>query len=284
MGAEDDEVLIPKSTSEQQPLRKKPLIGIAGRVADITEDLDVTVSRGNYYCLRTYVDAISGLGGVPIILPPINNPEIAYLDVFKNGFIHGLLVPGGCDVDPKLYHGTGMCEPGHLFPEIDKLDYALLNLAQRFRIPVLGICRGMQVINVWRGGCLRDVHSGHDFHDRDRQTIVHILRVASDSRLAQFCGSGGVILSCNSLHHQACSILGNELRANCWANDNVVEGLEWSGSDWWLVAVQSHPEELWRDYATWKSLFENFLLEAADTGDFQANVSFSPKRKERLGI
>lgn len=190
-----------------------------------------------------YVDAIFQAGGLPVVLPPLTPGFAAsLLDA-----VDGLCIPGGPDIHPSLYG----CEPhGMLGPteaELDAFELALVSEALERRMPVLGICRGAQMINVAMGGtlhqhlpaCVDDALLHRQEHDMARAS--HPVRVAGGSRLAAALGRETVEV--NSLHHQAVDRLAEGLEAVAWAPDGVVEAVEGTGEAF-LLGVQWHAEGL----------------------------------------
>ena len=175
----------------------------------------------------------------------------------------GILLAGGGDVDPAIYRERAhpsfdAAEPGRDAYEID-----LIRLADEADVPMLAICRGIQVVNVALGGTLvQDIATEcattlkHD-QSEARTQRVHEVDVVEDSVLASAVGT--TRLSVNSSHHQAVASLADGLAVTARAPDGIVEGAEWRGDDWWMLAVQWHPEELTRDPSPWdRGLFTAF--------------------------
>jgi putative glutamine amidotransferase len=172
------------------------------------------------------------------------------------------VLPGGPDPHPRLWgeevHPTTVIDEAR-----DELEYALLRDCLERRIPVLGVCRGLQVVNVALGGSLvQDLPSAPVDHrgNGDRQAIAHELRLLEGSRIAAI--SGTTRLRSNTAHHQGVGRLGTGLVASGWAEDGCVEALEWAGDEQWLVAVQYHPEDLHDAEPAHLRLFTAFLDQA----------------------
>jgi putative glutamine amidotransferase len=196
--------------------------------------------------------------------PPVDDGFFAEVD--------GLVLPGGPDPHPSLWG-----EPVHPTTVIDeprdRIEYALLEGCIERGIPVLGVCRGLQVINVARGGTLvQDLPPGSVEHrgSADRTVLAHELRVLEGSRMATICG--GTELRVNSAHHQAIDRLGEGLLACGWAEDGCVEAIEWADDDYWLVAVQYHPEDLHPADAAHLRLFTTFLDRAREVRSGRRDV------------
>lgn len=191
-----------------------------------------------------YMRAVEKAGGIPVVLTPLSSPEA--IDGLL-GRLSGLCLSGGPDLDPSNYAGDPHAELGPTEPELDRFELAVARRADEIGIPILGICRGLQTLNVMRGGTLvqhlPDVTDGSIVH---RQTVsgrrtTHPVRVARTSRLADVLGSTEVAV--NSFHHQGIERLGDGLRAVAWAPDGTIEGIEGEGPGF-LVGVQWHAETL----------------------------------------
>jgi len=163
----------------------------------------------------------------------------------------GLVLSGGVDIDPELYDGSMdyFKAPADGFQtERDLFEQAALQLSWEMGLPVLGVCRGLQLINVSCGGTLvQDLGAtGDDVHENvqgvDKQ---HPVGLVEGSQLAGIVGSAGGLV--NSAHHQAIDLLGEGLRVNCRAEDGTIEGVEWEtpAGKPWMMAVQWHPERMY---------------------------------------
>lgn len=185
-----------------------------------------------------YVDAIHRAGGRAILIPPADHGNDRVLDV-----IDGLVLAGGQDIDPERYGADR--HPLTERPQHGRDDAELhLTAAALDRgIPVLGICRGIQVMNVARGGSLIQHLPDHIESTGHRETVgvfsEHAVRVAPGSRLESILGSRVPVLS---HHHQATGEVGDGLAAVAWSDDGTIEALETSG-DGFALGVQWHPEE-----------------------------------------
>ena len=191
---------------------------------------------------QAYVDAVVRAGGLPFVLPVLD-PDDAGTALLA---LDGLCVTGGGDVEPSLYGALPVAEVYGLDPGRDAYEMALVRAAARAGLPVLGICRGSQVLNVALGGSLVQhvpAVTGVEHCRRDRAyEFVHRVRVEAGSVLAGV--AGGTDVPVNSLHHQAVDRLGAGLRAVAWSEDGVIEGIESDGGPTRLLAVQWHPELL----------------------------------------
>ncbi len=193
---------------------------------------------------RRYADRVAAAGGVPVLLPPVPGIEDAL------GRLDGLVLSGGGDIDPARYGAEAAPQTSTISENRDAAELALFEAATAQHVPVLGICRGMQVINVARGGTLHqhlpDV-VGHDGHSPVVGAFgSHVVRVAPGSRIGEILGADGadVELTTPTHHHQAVDKLGSGLTATAWAEDGTIEAFEPedAGIRPFLVAVQWHPE------------------------------------------
>lgn len=210
---------------------------------------------------QAYVDAVRDAGLVPLVLPPVSEAELAGVV----GAVQGIVLTGGEDVDPAAFGAVRHPQTQEPHKERDACELALARIAREMRIPTLAICRGMQVVNVAFGGTLiQDIPSERPSdidHDRssDRRMRVHDVRVEPESKLAR--ALGGSAITVNSSHHQAVDRVPAQLRVTAHAPDGIIEGAEWTEDDWWMLAVQWHPEELVRDDRKWdRGLFHEFAL------------------------
>jgi putative glutamine amidotransferase len=210
--------------------------------------------------MSDYLESIRRAGGEPVELD-YQRDEPG--DVVRRS--HGLLLTGGGDVDPTLYgeapHETFQAsEPGR-----DAYEVALIRAAAASDLPILAICRGMQVLNVALGGTLlQDIPSMvngavHHVISEPRYAIAHEVWVASGSRLDRLMGDTleGETCQVNSRHHQAVKTVAAGWDVSGTAPDGVIEAIEQSG-DRFRLAVQWHPENFWRT-GEFRPLFEGFI-------------------------
>jgi putative glutamine amidotransferase len=190
-----------------------------------------------------YARAVEQAGGIPVVLAPVGHDAVAPLV----DHLAGVCVSGGPDIDPAAYGAERHPKLGPVEPELDAFELAVVRRADALGIPVLGICRGSQVLNVARGGTLHqhvpDVSDGSVSHrqtESGRET-THDVRIEPGSRLAAIVGPED--LDVNAFHHQAVDRLGRGLRAVAWADDGIVEAIEDDG-DALFLGVQWHVETL----------------------------------------
>lgn len=212
---------------------------------------------------RAYFDALEAAGATPLAIPMLHDEE-RLRELYD--LLDGLLLPGGDDVDPLRY-GAEPRDDCHLTlsPELDEVELTLAGWAVADDLPLLAICRGIQVLNVACGGTLwQDVvveGATRESHEREpRDAPVHGLHVEPWSQLAHVIGTSE--LEVNSIHHQAIREIGGDLRAVAHSSDGLVEGVELPGHRF-VLGIQCHPEELRATQAWAARLFEGFVTSAA---------------------
>ena len=211
-----------------------------------------------------YVRSLEGAGLVPVIVPPLASPGGA-ADAAAGilAACAGLVLTGGEDVDPARYGASPHLAAGTPHARRDETEMALFAAARARRLPLLAICRGIQLANVALGGTLvqdlpteRPSAIRHDQPD-ERGARTHAVEIVAGSRLAGALGA--TTLRVNSYHHQAVDALGSELVVVARAPDGVIEAVESADPAWWMVAVQWHPEDLTTDAQPWdRGLFASF--------------------------
>jgi len=183
----------------------------------------------------TYMRAIEAAGGMPVVLPPLGDAAI-YVDR-----LDGICLSGGPDLDPGAYGAADRhVELGPTEPDLDAFELALARAADARGIPILGVCRGAQALNVARGGTLHQHVPGHRQTEPATAT-THSVHIDPGTRLAGLLGTD--VLRVNSFHHQAVERLGSGLRAVAHAADGTVEAVESPGTRF-VVGVQWHVEGL----------------------------------------
>jgi putative glutamine amidotransferase len=191
---------------------------------------------------RSYVEAVQRAGGVAVMLPP--DPDVEPDQLLD--LLDGLILAGGRDIDPAVYGSEPHAETDHPRSERDEFEIALARRAMERDMPLLGICRGMQLMNVARGGTLvQDLpeHVGHEDHRRSVGTFDgndHPVRLGDGSLAAR--AAGEVRHAPLSPHHQGIAELGDGLEITGWANDDALpEAVEDPGLRF-ALGVQWHPE------------------------------------------
>jgi putative glutamine amidotransferase len=213
---------------------KKPVIGIT--VAHCQEELN-TFPRENYvYCIKA-------AGGIPVLVPPFDDPGTA-LEILN--LIDGLLLSGGSDISPLVMGENPEPGIGGCFPERDLSELRLTRLAFRKNTPVLGICRGIQIMAVAAGGTVcQDINRQFPQSFQHKQTVPrqypwHEVKIL-ESRLVEILGEENIAV--NSLHHQSIEKVPEGFRINALSADGIIEGIEKVGAGFCL-GVQWHPESM----------------------------------------
>jgi putative glutamine amidotransferase len=193
---------------------------------------------------RRYADCVAAAGGIPVLLPPVPGIEDAV------SRLDGLVLSGGGDIDPARYGAEARPQTASIHDDRDTAELALLDAAAAEHLPVLGICRGLQVINVAKGGTLHqhlpDV-VGHEGHAPTPGAFgTHTVRVGPGSRLGEIlgCDEADLERAVPTSHHQAVDKLGGGLTATAWTKDGTIEAFEPedAAAGPFLLAVQWHPE------------------------------------------
>ena len=198
-----------------------------------------------------YAEAVVSAGGRPAILPATETILPEMLEGFD-----GLLLSGGGDLSPEMYGQEPDDKVYGVSPIRDRFETALVTEAQDRGIPILALCRGMQLINVLRGGTLIQ-HIDEHWQTRESHEIEHDVAIDPTSHLARVVGK--TVMGVNSYHHQAVETLGAALRVTARAGE-VVEAFE--DPDQNLLAVQWHPEHLYRISADNHALFDDLVSRA----------------------
>jgi putative glutamine amidotransferase len=211
-----------------------------------------------------YVNAILQAGGTPVLIPS-QLPAAGWKELYSS--LDGILFTGGGDIATGIFQGVDHPKVGEVDEQRDTLELPLLRCAAENGKPFLGICRGLQVVNVALGGTLYthiadqlDNAVRHDWHDGyPRNHLAHQVRVEEDSRVGQILGEP--LLYVNSLHHQGIKDLAPGLRAVAHTSDGLIEAIELPDHPF-ALAVQWHPEWL-TEHESARRLFSAFVAAAA---------------------
>lgn len=224
----------------------KPIIGISTALNCIAGQQYMAIDD-------TYIHSIEQAGGIPVMLPQLEDLDKVALLVDA---IDGLLLAGGQDIDPSLYDEDPLPQTERTSLRRDFSEIELFRQAMQKQKPVIGICRGMQIVNVALGGSLIQdipVQKPHALeHARPQiQASYHFIDIDENSRLGQITGSELVV---NSIHHQGVEEAAPGLRVTATARDGMVEAVEMEG----YLGVQFHPERL-SDQETFHRIFVDFV-------------------------
>lgn len=248
--------------SPNLPTMSLPIIGITGSAAYSAHPSNTPL----FAIPQTYVRAVALGGGAPLVIPP-HLEKIPLRVIFER--LDGLILSGGGDVQPALFgeENSGLLQS--MDEQRDRTELILARWALAEGLPLLAICRGVQVLNVATGGTLvqdistqvSDALSHRSSTGRPRDAVDHTVEVAADSRLAALVGVGE--LGVNSAHHQAIKVAGAGLIITAHAPDGVIEALE-NPDHPFCVGVQWHPEAMVESHPVMRHLFEG-LVKAAQS-------------------
>jgi putative glutamine amidotransferase len=246
---------------------KKPVIAIGS-------DVDVTPGkRDRAYVYTTYVDAVRRAGAIPLLVPPQTENSEELLDQ-----VDGVLLAGGNDCDPTLYGEESHPSVEPMDVRRQENDLALARRARERGIPTLGICLGLQVMNVAAGGTLiqdidSELETDIEHASEPEHRARHPVLVEGGTRLSSILGERELLV--NSSHHQAIKRLGEGLEVTAHAPDGIVEGIEDPRHPFY-VGVQWHPEDMPKE-ASASKLFEAFIeasrRRAEERGAARADLS-----------
>lgn len=234
----------------------KPIIGILSNVT-MPDDNDGSAVEKTFVN-SSYINAIIRSGGVPIIIP-VNTDENNIKEQVK--LCDGILITGGIDINPLLYKEEPSKEMGSFNPDIDEFDMIAINLAMKNETPILGICRGIQVINVALGGTLyQDLSLKEGCYIKHMQESkkyvgTHSIKIVENSILHDILGTDTIV---NSYHHQCIKEVGKNLEPIAYSKDGIIEAIQMKDKKF-VVGVEWHPE-LMIDYdEKMLNIFKKFI-------------------------
>ena len=240
-------------------MSKRAIIGISSSI--IVDNSGSFAGYKRAYVNKDYVDAVIRAGGVPLIIPFSTDKEVI---ISQAQLIDGLILSGGHDISPYNYGQEPSQKIGETFPERDTYEIILLEESKKRNIPILGICRGFQLINVAAGGTLYQDLSlipGNILkHNQVSNPTLktHKVEIKENSFISSIFGKETMV---NSFHHQALDKVADEFKVVARASDGVVEAIEHKTYKF-LVAVQWHPEMLAVNCEKARELFSKFVEEA----------------------
>lgn len=233
-------------------MKQSPKIGLTMRL-----ELDTR----RFYLGRDYCEALEHFGALPMHISLI--PKRKYLKQVL-GNLDGILLPGSdTDIDPLRFNEEPHPKLKRVIYIKEETDLLILEEAEKLKIPVLGICFGMQALNVSRGGTLyQDIESEITNYIKHEQGVPlernsHSIEVVKNSLLSTLTNSSKVQV--NSHHHQAIKSVGLNLKATAHAKDEVVECIEDIRKDRFVLGVQWHPELNWKEDSLSENIFQNFV-------------------------
>ena len=241
---------------------RRPTIGVTTQTLQAIDGIPSGLPTSVVMNQR-YYEAVAAAGGAPVLIPLLED-----VDALRGAYeaCGGILIPGGVDMDPATYGEAPHEKLGRIDPDRDRVELQLARWAAEDKKPLLGLCRGLQVINVAAGGSLyQDVEAQfdgairHDYFPNygfERDHLAHDVAVAPESRLR------GLVdleqLPVNSMHHQGVKTLGSGLVACAVAPDGLIEAVE-SANGHWMIGVQWHPEVFEADDPHTRDLFRGFI-------------------------
>ncbi len=238
----------------------RPIIGIPAQ-ADYREKSGRPIYGNN----RAYIHAVESAGGIPVLIPMLYDASL--LEPLLDR-LDGLLLSGGVDIQPIRYHE----EPHPLLDAVDEpldeLEFAVTAWALQRDMPVLGVCRGMQLLNIALGGSLyQDIAAQcpgsmkHSRRELPRNTLIHNIHIEAGSVMENVLGANEIWI--NSLHHQAVKEPGKGVRISGRAEDGIAELMEVEGYRF-VLGIQGHPEELYTIEPACARLFAVFVKACSD--------------------
>ena len=235
---------------------RKPKIGIAANILIMDSGMMPGIYRA--YVNNDYVESLEKAGCVPVMLPVLSDLEDVKAQVEG---LDGIVLSGGWDIDPLLYGEQPLLQQGFTMSEVDRFFLAVIQAGDELSIPIFGICKGMQAINVAFGGTLcQDIGSQmkvclQHMQQAPRYNATHKITVEKDSFLEGVLGREAMV---NSFHHQSIKTAASGFRVTARADDGVIECIERTGGSF-ICGVQWHPEMMAKhDNKTMIQLFQAF--------------------------
>jgi putative glutamine amidotransferase len=250
-------------------MQRRPVIGIPTQTLQTIGGIPADFPP-SWAMSQRYILALTAVGAIPWMIPLVGNDEEALRAIYEQ--LDGVFLPGGADIDPDSYGEVRHPLCDRTDPSRDAVELMLAKWAMEERKPVLGVCRGVQVINLAAGGTLyQDLsaqYAGSIKHDYfpfggrfARDFLAHEVRIEEHSRLGEILGVR--TLKVNSMHHQGIKELGAGLVATAFAPDGLIEAAETAG-DHFYIGVQWHPEALAETDEGMRRLFASFVEAAGD--------------------
>lgn len=207
---------------------------------------------------KDYLQAVEECGGIPLILPITED----YLKVKEQvKLVDKVIITGGVDINPFYYGEESILNNGTIMPARDSYDFMIIKACEELNKPILGICRGLQSINVYYGGTLYqhipDVKGNHLQHSQrsDYHVAVHKIRINENTKLHSILGKEAEV---NSFHHQAVKGVAKGFKISAVSSDGVIEGIE-NIEGRTIMGVQWHPEKMYLKYGNMKNIFNAFI-------------------------
>lgn len=226
----------------------KPIIGITAGYNN---------GEQKYFLTDFYVEAVEHVGGIPVLLPAVGTSSVSKI----YDMVDGIIFSGGSDVDPSFYGQNPFRGMGEITPNRDKFELFLAKKALAGQKPVLGICRGIQVLCIAAGGNIyQDISEAtklDHFQNAPKWYPYHEIKIDKESNLYEILGRSR--MKVNTFHHQSVKESGSILKAVAWTEDGLIEAVESENPEQNILGVQWHPECSWDREKNSLILFENLV-------------------------
>lgn len=230
------------------------VIGITGNIMFDNESI-----YPKAYVSDGYIASIARAKGIPFMMPICIDEEIIEGMVRS---VDGVIISGGVDVHPFKYNEEPHPHIGTISKERDDLDFNVMKYALKMNKPILGICRGIQVINVYFGGTLiQDIPSERNTNIKHSQSApsyvpTHKVNISKDSLIYNILGEKNEV---NSFHHQSVGTLAKDFKVSATASDDIIEAMEYKGKEAFILGIQWHPELLSSRVVSMQNVFDMFV-------------------------
>ena len=241
-------------------MKKKPVIGISGSI--LVDEGGMFPGYERAYVNDDYVQTVASCDAIPYIVPMINDEDLIRCQVSN---LDALILSGGHDVNPLKYGEEPHGKLGGILPKRDEFDIKLLKIALEMNKPILGICRGEQIVNVAEGGSLYQdlslIEGCYIKHNQQHLSNVptHTVEIKEGTRLHKILGETTVLA--NSFHHLAVNKVAPGYIISATAKDGVVEAIEKEGEQF-VIGIQWHPEMMAKENTVMKKIFTALVEEA----------------------
>lgn len=221
---------------------------------------DKAGGSGKTYVKNDYIQSVVRAGAIPIVLPILSDNKLSE-KLFD--MVDGLILTGGGDLDPAFYGENSHKKLGKVCRARDDFEFKLLDFAVKKNIPVFGICRGLQLINVYFGGTLyqdislrKESCKKHFQKKKQSSYAEHDIQIQKDSWISSFLEPD---ISVNSYHHQSVKKLANGFKVTAIAKDGIIEAIEKQDKHLFCIGVQWHPERMSQNNPSMQQLFNEFV-------------------------